>query len=36
MGKIGCKSSNGCIGLYDRQIEEVYDRARIGTQVKLI
>lgn len=34
--KIGRKSSNGCIGLYNRQIEEVYDRAPLGTQVKLI
>lgn len=34
--KIGRKSSNGCIGLYNEQIEEVYDRTPIGTQVKLI
>ena len=34
--KIGRKSSNGCIGLYNGQIEEVYDRAPLGTQVKLI
>jgi lipoprotein-anchoring transpeptidase ErfK/SrfK len=34
--KIGRKSSNGCIGLYNAQIEEVYDRAPVGTQVKLI
>ena len=34
--KIERKSSNGCIGLYNRQIEEVYDRAPLGTQVKLI
>ena len=34
--KIGRKSSNGCIGLYNEQIEEVYTRAPIGTQVKLI
>ena len=34
--KIGRKSSNGCIGLYNEQIEEVYGRSPIGTQVKLI
>lgn len=34
--KIGRRSSNGCIGLFNRQIEEVYDRVPIGTQVKLI
>ncbi len=34
--KIGRKSSNGCIGLYNNQIEEVYGRAPVGTQVKLL
>jgi L,D-transpeptidase ErfK/SrfK len=34
--KIGRRSSNGCIGLFNEQIEEVYGRAPIGTQVKLI
>lgn len=34
--KIGRRASNGCIGLYNEQIEEVYDRAPVGTQVKLI
>lgn len=34
--KIGRKSSNGCIGLFNEQIEEVYDRTPVGTQVKLI
>lgn len=34
--KIGRKSSNGCIGLYNEQVEEVYDRTPVGTQVKLI
>lgn len=34
--KIGRKSSNGCIGLYNEQIEEVYGRCPVGTQVKLI
>ncbi|MFT6075764.1 MAG: lipoprotein-anchoring transpeptidase ErfK/SrfK [Yoonia sp.] len=34
--KIGRRSSNGCIGLYNAQIEEVFGRTSIGTQVKLI
>ena len=34
--KIGRRSSNGCIGLFNEQIEEVYERTPIGTQVKLI
>lgn len=34
--KIGRRSSNGCIGLYNEQIEEVYGRVPVGTQVKLI
>jgi len=34
--KIGRKSSNGCIGLYNEHIEEVFDRTAVGTQVKLI
>ena len=34
--KIGRRSSNGCIGLYNEQIEEVYERAPVGTQVKLV
>ena len=34
--KIGRRSSNGCIGLFNTQIEEVYDRTPVGTQVKLI
>jgi len=34
--KIGRRSSNGCIGLFNEQIEEVYERTLIGTQVKLI
>ena len=34
--KIGRRSSNGCIGLYNEHIEEVYDRVPVGTQVKLI
>ncbi|WP_163847983.1 L,D-transpeptidase [Pseudooceanicola aestuarii] len=34
--KIGRKSSNGCIGLYNEHIEELYELARVGTQVLLI
>ncbi len=34
--KIGRRSSNGCIGLYNEHIEELYQMARVGTQVLLI
>jgi L,D-transpeptidase ErfK/SrfK len=34
--KIGRQSSNGCIGLFNQHIIEVYDRATIGTPVLLI
>lgn len=34
--KIGRKSSNGCIGLYNEHIEELYGLAGTGTQVLLI
>jgi lipoprotein-anchoring transpeptidase ErfK/SrfK len=34
--KIGRRSSNGCIGLYNEHIEDLYDRCPVGTQVKLI
>ena len=34
--KIGRRSSNGCIGLYNEQIEELFALAKVGTQVKLI
>lgn len=34
--KIGRRSSNGCIGLYNEQIAELYGFAQIGTQVLLI
>ena len=33
---IGRRSSNGCIGLYNEHILELYGLARVGTQVKLI
>ncbi len=34
--KIGRQSSNGCIGLYNRHIADLYQYARVGTQVLLI
>jgi len=34
--KIGRRSSNGCIGLFNEHIAELYGFARIGTQVLLI
>jgi L,D-transpeptidase ErfK/SrfK len=34
--KIGRKSSNGCIGLYNEHIEELYEMANVGMQVQLI
>jgi L,D-transpeptidase ErfK/SrfK len=34
--KIGRRSSNGCVGLYNEHIEELFDMAKVGTQVLLI
>ena len=34
--KIGRRSSNGCIGLYNEHIIELYGMAKVGTQVLLI
>ncbi|SEK85247.1 L,D-transpeptidase catalytic domain [Roseovarius azorensis] len=34
--KIGRRSSNGCIGLYNEHIAELFDMVRVGTQVLLI
>lgn len=34
--KIGRRSSNGCIGLYNEHIAEVFSKAKVGTQVLLI
>ncbi|MGB8624146.1 MAG: L,D-transpeptidase [Paracoccaceae bacterium] len=34
--KIGRRSSNGCIGLYNEDIAELFGYAKIGTQVLLI
>lgn len=33
--KIGRQSSNGCIGLYNEHIKELFALAEVGTQVKL-
>ncbi len=34
--KIGRKSSNGCIGLYNEHIQELFGMTEVGTQVLLI
>jgi lipoprotein-anchoring transpeptidase ErfK/SrfK len=34
--KIGRRSSNGCIGLYNEHIQELFALANVGTQVRLI
>ena len=34
--KIGRRSSNGCIGLYNEQIAELFGLSKVGTQVLLI
>ena len=34
--KIGRKSSNGCIGLYNEHIQELFGYSKVGTQVLLI
>ncbi|NNU79403.1 L,D-transpeptidase [Halovulum dunhuangense] len=34
--KIGRKSSNGCIGLYNEHIAELFGMAQVGTQVLII
>ena len=34
--KIGRRSSNGCVGLYNEHILELYDLSKVGTQVLLI
>ena len=34
--KIGRRSSNGCIGLYNEHIQDLFPRAVVGTQVLLI
>lgn len=34
--KIGRRSSNGCIGLFNQNIEELYGYVKVGTQVLLI
>lgn len=34
--KIGRRSSNGCVGLYNSHIALLYEKAKVGTQVLLI
>jgi lipoprotein-anchoring transpeptidase ErfK/SrfK len=34
--KIGRRSSNGCIGLYNEHIAQMYELTQVGTQVLLI
>lgn len=34
--KIGRRSSSGCIGLYNRHVEELYALVQVGTQVRLL
>jgi len=34
--KIGRRSSNGCVGLYNEHIQELFELANVGTQVLLI
>lgn len=34
--KIGRRSSNGCIGLYNEHIAQLFGKAKVGTQVLLI
>lgn len=34
--KIGRRSSNGCIGLYNEHIAELFEMSKVGTQVLLI
>ena len=34
--KIGRRSSNGCIGLYNQHISELFELAKVGTEVLLI
>ena len=34
--KIGRQSSSGCIGLYNEQIEELFNSVEIGTPVRIL
>lgn len=34
--KIGRRSSNGCVGMYNEHVEELFGYAQVGTQVLLI
>ncbi|MEL6991079.1 MAG: L,D-transpeptidase family protein, partial [Pseudomonadota bacterium] len=34
--KIGRRSSDGCIGLYNEMVAELFEMVQVGTQVRLI
>ncbi len=34
--KIGRRASNGCFGLFNHHVEDLFDRVRVGTQVVVI
>jgi L,D-transpeptidase ErfK/SrfK len=34
--KIGRPASNGCVGIYNENIERLFDLVEIGTQVRLL
>jgi lipoprotein-anchoring transpeptidase ErfK/SrfK len=36
VAKIGRRASNGCIGLYNHHVEEIFEWVVIGTQVRVI
>lgn len=36
VAKIGRRASNGCIGLFNHHVEELFEMAHVGTQVRFI
>ena len=36
VAKIGRRASNGCIGLFNHHVEELFEMAKVGTQVRFI
>ena len=36
VAKIGRRASNGCIGLFNHHVEELFDMVHVGTQVRFI
>ncbi|WP_229740554.1 L,D-transpeptidase [Gemmobacter megaterium] len=36
VAKIGRRASNGCFGLYNHHVEQLYDLVRVGTQVVVL